>query len=437
VRLVGSTLGGQLVVSNAATIGADDAGYSLVLDGARTRDIRIAARATLQGSTHLLGAIVSGQMNVMEGANLGSDSAGESLSLDGATMESDINVIGTDVELSGSISLANATVLGELNLADQATIGIDALGSSLIAPRSSLADLSIDARLDGHVDLRYSAVTGLIRIAGTSRFNDRVPQKIALDLEAAVVQDVTLDAFAGPGGVDLRRAQVASLSDQVATWNVPGRRWLLGASQIAKLPGCSEFSGSDRRDWLARTGFDGDQPADRASYRMIADALRTGGDENEATETLIAMRKSHHPVLRYILAPIGQGYRPMRALWSLLLVVVIAWGSVWLGSTQGWFVAGQDLGQRDPSRHEEILESDECDGGDYPCLRALPYGADLVLPVVTSGDTGYWRPAAVSAFGWPIDPFAVWLVLLRLAGWALGGLFVIGVLNTVLEHQRT
>ena len=116
---------------------------------------------------------------------------------------------------------------------------------------------------------------------------------------------------------------------------------------------------------------------------------------------------------------------------------MIAWVSVWVGARSGWFVAGQELGQRDPARNEEILQSDECDGGDYPCLRSLPYGADVVLPVVTSGDTSYWRPAAVSAWDWPIDPFASWLVLLRLAGWALGGLFVIGVVNTVLEGQRS
>lgn len=204
--------------------------------------------------------------------------------------------------------------------------------------------------------------------------------------------------FTGP--VDLRHSRVDVLADDPARW--PQNILLDGLtydSLKAPLPVRS------RLDWLAKeeTGYL-PQP-----YEQLAATYSRHGHDEAARDVLLAKHRRHRasqsPALRlwgYVQDwTVGYGYRPGRAAGWLAVLVLVA--------TVAFAVREPPAGK--PS--------------EAPPFNSLLYGLDLLLPVVSFGQEGAFRPE-----GWQ-----QWLAAaLVAAGWILATTIAAGVTRVLARR---
>ena len=223
--------------------------------------------------------------------------------------------------------------------------------------------------------------------------------------------------------LDLRHTCVGTLWDDADSWPKKGGLLLHGFvyENIAEE---APREAQDRIKWLHRQG-DKFLPQ---PYEQLATVLRTGGQEADAKEILIQKAKDrkrlaeltrsewwwYHVFGRFI----GYGYRPWRAMWSVLLFIVF--GSVFFGLGADTFSKTQT--------------------GTPPQFNALVYSVDAFVPLVDLHQARYWVPDAEKGsvlLDWPWitirwgNLLRLWLWLQIIAGWVLSTLLVVGVSGLV------
>jgi hypothetical protein len=191
--------------------------------------------------------------------------------------------------------------------------------------------------------------------------------------------------------LDLSGVHTGALWDDAASWPAPGNLELTGFVYL-------DFSGGpataeSRLEWIHRQPrSDWVQPQ---PYRQLAHVLRENGAEEGATVVEIAHENAiteyggiplGQRIWRQALrATIGYGYRPLRALWWILLFVVQ--GTVLFG----W---GYRRGLITPT--EESAYDSFCRHGTppphYPPFSSFVYSLENFLPVVDLHQETYWRP---------------------------------------------
>jgi hypothetical protein len=252
-----------------------------------------------------------------------------------------------------------------------------------------------------------------------------------------------LSGFTGSGGIDLTNAIFGRLAELADVWSLtshPGRWWVLDGLMVHRIwdPSREDCpSPNDRIQWLSSTGEGRTTAAPRSVWRQIATGFEADGNDEAAVDVLVAMRRIHDPrVLRYGLAPIRQGYAPQRALYGLLGVLAVTFLIVTMAARQGRFWANNDIGQysvRDAPA--SIIDSKNCVHWEYPCMRPGLYALETVIPIIDLDSRSHWTiDTTRNVAGWS-DVIAWAIALLRLASWALGGLFLIGLLHNVIETR--
>lgn len=242
--------------------------------------------------------------------------------------------------------------------------------------------------------------------------------------------------------LDLANATAAALWDDAASWPASGKLFLNGFVYGSLEGGPSDAAA--RLDWLSR------QPPGYAPqpYLQLAKVLRQSGHEVDATEVLIAKEDAFRRLgalgmgtrlgLLVLKLTIGYGYKPLRALWWMVVFVVL--GSLLFGS-------GYQAGVVTPT-HESAYQR-FVDAGRppayYPPFNSLVYSLENFLPLVDLHQGTHWRPNPQRhmnnpqrAFGHAFDlgsaagTLLLWYLWLHIiAGWVLTPLFVAGLSGLV------
>lgn len=235
---------------------------------------------------------------------------------------------------------------------------------------------------------------------------------VALDVSDVAADELALSPSEIPQGrVNLRRAHCATLADNDALWQATGKLQLEDFRYDAldePIPLDDDKKVLDRIH-LLREAMDGYRPG---PYDQLAATLRAAGNEEHASTVLLYKQRHRYQALSAgfkVLGPgvrlwswmqrsmVGYGYRPMRALSWLVMLLVI--GSLWFGLGQSDCPAGiPELGPRCPVNQDDVgLEWN-------PVL----YTTDLLVPIVDFGNKGRWYMAGVdkwvatvfTAMGW-------------------------------------
>lgn len=245
---------------------------------------------------------------------------------------------------------------------------------------------------------------------------------VALDASDVVADEFALIPKEPPAGrVILRRAHCGTLSDNSALWQAEGKLELedFRYDALAKPIPLDADAQVLHRVALLSDAMDGYRPG---PYDQLAATLRTGGNEEHASTVLLYKQRHRYEALSAgfkVLGPgvliwswlqramVGYGYRPMRALSWLFVLLVI--GSLWfgLGSSE---CPGTipELGPRCPVNTDDLgLEWN-------PVL----FTTDLLVPIVDFGNKGRWYMAGVDK--WVATAFTA-------TGWVLATTVAAGV----------
>ena len=196
--------------------------------------------------------------------------------------------------------------------------------------------------------------------------------------------------------LDLSEAHAGSLWDDAASWPAPGNLNITGFVY-------GDFSGGpanaeQRLEWLHR------QPVALWSqpqpYRQLAQVLGQDGAEEGAIQVRIAKEdamtryahlKMSDRLWRFILRiTIGYGYRPLRALWWILLFVMI--GAVFFG----WGYRARLITPTEEGAYMTFVRTGE-PPLHYPAFNAFVYSLENFTPVVDLHQGIYWRPNPLHA----------------------------------------
>jgi hypothetical protein len=191
--------------------------------------------------------------------------------------------------------------------------------------------------------------------------------------------------------LDLSTVHAGSLWDNAASWPAVGNLDLTGFvyGDISGGPADAEA----RLEWIhrqARSDWAQPQP-----YRQLALVLSQNGREEDAMQVEIARESAiteygglpmSQRIWRAILrVTIGYGYRPLRALWWILLFVAL--GTVLFG----WGYRARLI-----TPTEETAYQSFCAAGEppphYPPFSSFVYSLENFLPAVDLHQGTYWRP---------------------------------------------
>ncbi len=285
------------------------------------------------------------------------------------------------------------------------------------------------------------------------------------------------------GAVDLTSAHIGDLVDDIASWPNGADAVVLNGLTYDRISGGSNTSAKDRLIWLA-TGARFKGTLRPQPYTHLAKVLSGMGHDRDARlvlterERLLAIeaRKARavEPngdvdvafksvwydivnglswlwdlLLRHI---IGYGYAPFRSLWTLLVLISVAWVLAALCWTEGSFAPNSDIiilspGWTDlistdcthnPSKTPpvclrnpaEAWSANNHQGMDWESFNPPAYAVDLVIPVLSLGQTDAWAPSSGRGpWGWALWWGRWWLIA---SGWivsALGAAAVTGIVK--------
>jgi hypothetical protein len=289
-----------------------------------------------------------------------------------------------------SISLFRTEIGGNLNCIASRLVGDPPLAAALATINGEVV-LHDGVETAGVIDLRLSKIGQSLSV-NHARFIGRGDN--GLNAERATIGgtfywvDITRTAHTE---LDLSDARAASLWDDEQSWPSPGNLYLNGFEYDGFAGGPAD--GISRLRWLRL------QPvalqAQPQPYQQLAKLLRRDGREEGAIQVEIARENA---LTRYgglsnagwlwreaLRATIGYGYRPLRALWWILLFVV-------LGATL--FKWGYGAGLITPTE-EGAYQAFIANGAPprhYPPFSSLVYSLENFLPVVDLHQGTYWRP---------------------------------------------
>jgi hypothetical protein len=189
------------------------------------------------------------------------------------------------------------------------------------------------------------------------------------------------------GTVVLSGARVVNLMDRADAWPGPGRLHMGGFSYENLVPR-GPFPLGERLEWVAAaTAEYNPEP-----YERLATVLRTGGEDEDAREVLLAKqrrRRESLPIAAKLWGyvqdwTVAYGYRPGRAaVWMAVL---------WAASSVAFTHAS----------HPPLKT------GEHPPWNPALFALDLLLPVIDLGQVGFWQlrggwqwlAAAMILLGW-------------------------------------
>jgi hypothetical protein len=290
------------------------------------------------------------------------------------------------------------------------------------------------------------------------------------------------------GRIDLTSAHVGDLVDHPVAWPSGKDQLILDGFTYDRIVGPTKFA--DRQNWLrAGSHWQGEflpQP-----YTQFARVLRQMGHAGEARKVLIErtwhqgeanrsarklksdgslagtlldlgiiLRNCSSLIFdRLALLVVGYGHAPLRSLWSLLVIFLLATTLADFTWKEGSFAPNSDvvltspgwasvtaldcfpvnLGVCDPNPAKTWANAFTASadaptqGADWDSFNRYGYAADLVVPFLDLGQTDAWAPSKDRG------PWGWWLWWMRwilaAAGWIATGLGVAAVTGVMQRNQ--
>lgn len=242
--------------------------------------------------------------------------------------------------------------------------------------------------------------------------------EIALEATALQVQQLVLTPKSAPRGkVVLRHANCTSFADNAELYAATGSVELEDfrfESFVNPVQVTDDEQVNTRLEWL-HTGLGGAYRP--GPYDQLASVLRASGNDEHASTVLLRKQQQRFAALSRgyrLLRPIvwlwstlqwvvvGYGYRPMRALGWLVLL---------LAAGTAWFSMAGPL---------HVINADD----DLPWNPFL-YTLDLLMPIIDFGNKGRWQVVGLSQW------FAT---MLTAGGWILATTVAAGLTRMLRRH---
>ncbi len=438
VRISNAEIGGQLSV-----IGSDfrtNANLSLNLSGTR-----------INGGLFLHAATKAEQEKVkIDGSPFFSDGAINLFRATiGALYAEDVTIIAREeMTLPG----AGTGKASNIKAASQILIETKALRAGQLTVEGPVK-LS-DATIEGEIDFEGARIRGNLQIEDTTignafghAFNGK---RMQVD-QAFIWKGVKHRE----GEVNLTGAQVSELDDDPKKW--PGKNvFLMDGFRYQRIKGAVSIS-QERSDWLERgCYFDNDfrpQP-----FTQYAAFLRATGHDVDARRVLsrrehlmraferakmTGARKRAQEWLDWLLDEvIGYGHHPFRSIKVLLILIFLTM----IPARAAWFygdmapnsapILVSDKWKELAEKPKEVVWNPaeewgkSVPGKDWETFSTLAYAADVVIPIISFGQTDAWAPSTERSWaGWILW---WWRWIFTLAGWivtALGAAAITGYVS--------
>ncbi|RZM74424.1 hypothetical protein DYY88_23460 [Leptolyngbya iicbica LK] len=373
------------------------------------------------GRVSLLGATIGGNLECGQGRfeNVG----GDALLVDNSEIKGSV-LLRNGFFAKGVVSLGGATIGGNLDCHQGRFENADGFA------------LFVDS----------VAVGGAVFLSKNFYAHGRIFLQDAQIADGLYLDSAMLAPDSPTTEVDLRFARALTLADsQVKSrsqWPQPGKLRIEGFT-YEKLSPDSPTDSQYRLRWLQPQHGKGrfsPQP-----YTQLARVLQASGHEQEATEILIGKQEAARQYGNlsrfkwfwnwFLGKTIAHGYKPTRALFMSLAVIIFGTGLFHIGYRDGWIEAS-DL-------EAYTIATAEDSSLTYPEFFPLTYSLDVFLPVIDLHQASYWIPKA--SLGEPVDKsidclstgirdggvLLAYFWLQIMLGWVLTSLWVAGFTGLV------
>jgi hypothetical protein len=426
LRMINAKIGGSLRLARAQITVPRGQGFpfydrALHLDGSEIDgDIEATGLTVPSGQLRLADVTVRGNLLASHATFLHHNRdvlSARRTKISGNLQLSDSTIEGTarlqGVEVGGSIYCYGAQVT-KPSVRGHTSFSVDVRTARIGRDLAMTANRDRAFVAEGGVNLDGATVARRLDLEGAklSSLSDHVP---ALDVSDVVADEFALTPGERPAGrVVLRRAHCGTLSDNAELWGASGGLELEDFRyDILKRPiDVKDDAAVEDRIRLLHNAMDGYRPG---PYDQLAAMLRTSGNEEHALTVLFMKQQYRYEALASgyrALAPlmrlwswlqrwmVGYGYRPIRALGWLAVLLVL--GSVWFGVRSDPCVGVPGT----YAVHDTRCAIDQQDTG----LQWNPvlYTADLLVPIVDFGNKARWYMSGVdqwvsagfTAMGW-------------------------------------
>lgn len=452
IRMVNARIGGSLRMPGAEVdVSEHTKGQfspylhrALHLDGSEIHGDLDLRRCLLKGENRMINVWVRGSV-LAENAQLDNPD-GDALQARGLTVHGAVEFQQTTVR--GSILMQGATIdeSADFAAAEMNSPAIRKQGTSTRRWYETAYQSSLDLRA-AHIgrDLVCAAsdsapfsARGGVRMHGATvgrgtNFNGAIlsapPPGSALDAFGMSTQELILTLERRPSGpVVLRHAHCNTLDDNETFWNATTQIDLEGFQYdaLAEPVGLKDDARvAERMRWMHRTMSTTYRPG---PYDQFASMLRASGNEEHASTVLMGKQRARYRALAegYALtgpairlwswlqrSMVGYGYRPMRALaWLIVLLCV---GTIWFG-IHPEVCDFQPIGTM-VEQHCSISTDDS-----GLVWNPFLYTLDLLIPIVDFGNKGRWHMQGLD----------LWISSVMIAaGWILATNVAAGAANVI------
>ncbi len=239
--------------------------------------------------------------------------------------------------------------------------------------------------------------------------------------------------------LDLRSAHIGTLWFGKESWPPPGKLLLHGLTFVT----LDDQNALSPETWIEWLRLQPAKPFRPQPYEQLAAVLRTSGQDNEAKEVLYKKEidRAQRGDLSWAQVPwyrifgplIGYGYKPWRAFWLSIAVVLLGAVLFGLGEKYDLMVPAKIDGYITASDGKRTVSE------DYPQLAPFMYSLDTFTPLISLDQAEFWLPAANRGAAFDLGPFHITTGnLLRIfmwfhiiAGWILSTLLFVGLTGSV------
>ncbi|MFK0279819.1 hypothetical protein ACIQVL_05000 [Streptomyces sp. NPDC090499] len=370
VNLCGASIGASVELLDATLTGPGlDAGdYALHLGCAQIGgDIQAERGLVVDGPITLADTSIRGSI-VLKGARLNYPS-GTALMAGRAHVGGDLDCRG-GLSAHGTVDLCDARIGGSV-LFDGAELKAPSGGTTALTANGidvgGVVQLGQGLTAYGKIAISSAVIRSILSFNGA--ILDAAGAEEALVCRGTTAAQLYLQFREIPRGlIALARTKVALIRDDPTTW--PTSLRLDGTVYDILRP---PLPAEERLPWLGRDpmGF-APQP-----YEQLATVYQRQGWDAAARTVLVAKQRSLRPTLAFPArlwsllqdATVGYGYRPLRAVWLLVCLLVVG---------SALFAA------RPP---------EPVGGGPYPRFQPVIYTLDLLLPLVDLGQERAYEPS--------------------------------------------
>jgi hypothetical protein len=287
-----------------------------------------------------------------------------------------------------------------------------------------------------------------LREAGDTRPAERNDRAVAFESISATFRGGVGLGWSVTGAVDFTNAHTTYLADRPAQdWPMHGS-YLNGFTYERYVPismhGSGEWAWKTRVRWLRDCDpAASDEPGDTGPWEQAAQALKNHGDSTGSEQILVAYQRAKRQrrvgwarsrLLRGLDRIFndwfrGYGYRPLRALIPLaLLVTAVAVPLLPDAASQAMRATDPSGVVYTPRGELNLVESgrqpsETCGKGKVRCFNPWLYAVDTVVPIVDLKQRGTWSPSSDAGGEWML----AWFNVATLAGWAISSLLVVGL----------